>query len=294
MRAVDQIVRGAARLGVPLYSSVRSKHAFTQRQLLVLLVIRQMLARSYRDFVSWLELMTPLLRRLGLRTTPHFTTLHKFSLRLNEHTLDGLVATLASFVASDGVLAVDSTGMQSGSASYYYVRTMSLRPNDAKMVDRRYRHHIKLTLAIDVGSQMVVSLLTSPGPGPDFEHLRPVLERAVDHGTAVSAVLADKGYDSESNRRFVVRELGAEAHIPLRKVGRWASHSVGKHRRRQERVFDASLYRRRSLAETVNASIKRTMRSSASSRGDGSLRTELALRATAHNAKRAAELLDGG
>jgi hypothetical protein len=250
-----------------------------------------MLAKSYRDFAAWLELMTPLLHRLRLRTMPHYTTLHKFSLRLEPHTLDGLLATLASFVAGDGVLAVDSTGVQSGSASYYYVRTLSLRPNDARMVDRRYRHHIKLTLAIDVGSQMVVSLVTSPGPGPDFELFRPTVAKAVDHGYRMSAVLADRGYDSEANRRFVVHELGAEAHIPLRKIYRNASGRGGKFRHRQERVFDHDLYRRRALAETVNSVLKRTMSSTALARGERSQRVELTLRAAAHNARRAAELL---
>lgn len=50
MRTVDQIAKGAGRLGVPLYSSTRSKHAYTQHQLLTLVVLRQMLSKSYRDF----------------------------------------------------------------------------------------------------------------------------------------------------------------------------------------------------------------------------------------------------
>jgi hypothetical protein len=35
-------------------------------------------------FRNLIELMTPLLRRLRLRSTPHFTTLHNFSLRLDK------------------------------------------------------------------------------------------------------------------------------------------------------------------------------------------------------------------
>jgi len=292
MRAVEHIVRGAKRLGVPLYSNACSKHAFTQHQLLVLVVLRQRLAKSYREFVDWLEVMTALRRRLRLRALPHFTTLHKFSLRLDERTLDGLVATLASSTASDGVLAVDSTGMQSGSASFYFVQTLSLRRDDAGTMElRRHKRHIKLTLAVDVDTQMIVSLLTSPGPGPDFEHLRPAVAKAASGGFAVTAVLADRGYDSESNRRFVVQELGAETHIPLRKIYRNASGHGGKFRHRQERVFDHSLYRRRVLAETVNSVIKRTMSSTALARRERSQYAELALRAAAHNARRAAELL---
>jgi IS5 family transposase len=169
---------------------------------------------------------------------------------------------------------------------------MSLRPNDARMESRRYKRHIKLTLAVDVGSQTIVSLITSPGPDADFQHFRPVLEKAVVQGFSVAAVLADRGYDSESNRRFVVHELGAETHIPLRKVDRKACDHHGLYRRRQLAVFDSSLYRRRSLVETVNSVLKRTMSSRALARSERTQRIELALRAIAHNARRAAELLD--
>jgi len=58
-------------------------------------VLRQRLAMSYRGLIDVVSLMTPLLRRLRLATVLHFTTLHKFSLRLEPHVLDGLLATLA-------------------------------------------------------------------------------------------------------------------------------------------------------------------------------------------------------
>ena len=189
-------------------------------------------------------------------------------------------------------IATGTGDMQSGSASFYFVQTLSLRRDDAGTMElRRHKRHIKLTLAVDVDTQMIVSLLTSPGPGPDFEHLRPAVAKAASGGFAVTAVLADRGYDSESNRRFVVQELGAETHIPLRKIYRNASGHGGKFRHRQERVFDHSLYRRRVLAETVNSVIKRTMSSTALARRERSQYAELALRAAAHNARRAAELL---
>jgi len=293
MRTVDQIARGARRLGVPLFSCSSSKHAFTQHQLLVLVTLRQMMTKSYRDFVSWLELMTALRRRLGLRTMPHYTTLHKFSLRLDHHLLDGLVATLASSVVVGRVDAiVDSTGMQSGSASYYYIRTMSLRRESAGTMEHRaIRKHVKLTLVLDSRTMTILGMLTSLGPGPDYDKLVPAMSKAVEHGFELHTVIGDKGYDSEANRRFVRYDLGAEAHIPVRRV---QSHAVAQHgllRRRQLAVFDPALYRRRSLVETVNSMLKRTMSSATLSRRESAQYAELALRAAAHNARRAAELL---
>ena len=171
MRAVDQIAKGAGRLGLPLYSCACSKRTYTQHQLLVLVVLRQLLARSYRDLVDLVELMTPLLRRLRLATVPHFTTLQKFSLRLKTHVLDGLLLTLASSVNCDRIDAIiDSTGMQPGTASYYYVRTMSLRKKEMEL--RAVRQHVKLTLVVDERTMMVMSMLTTVGPGPDVQQMK--------------------------------------------------------------------------------------------------------------------------
>ena len=44
---------------MPLYSSNRSKHSFTQHQLLVLAVLRRMLVKSYRELAKW-EIFTTL------------------------------------------------------------------------------------------------------------------------------------------------------------------------------------------------------------------------------------------
>lgn len=294
MRAVDSIVRGARRLGVPLFSCARSKHVFTQHQLLVLVCLRQMLSRSYRDLVDLLELMTALRRRLRLRGVPHYTTLHKFSLRLAPHMLDGLLATLASSVIDGRVDAViDSTGFQSGSASNYYIRTMALRRGSEGTELRAVRRHVKATIVIDSRSMTVLSMLTTPGPDADFDKLVPAVSKAVEHGAEIASVIGDRGYDSEANRRYVVRELGAEAHIPLRRTDKRAAQPHGRYRRRQLKVFDRSLYRRRALVETVNWMLKR-MSPATLSRSERGQHNELALRAIAHNAERAALLAQGG
>ena len=61
---------------MPLYARSRSKQTYSQHQLLVLVVLRQLLAKSYRDLVDIVSPMTPLLRRLRLkrRTSPRCTS----------------------------------------------------------------------------------------------------------------------------------------------------------------------------------------------------------------------------
>jgi hypothetical protein len=121
------------------------------------------------------------------------------------------MATLASSVVGGRVDAiVDSTGMQSGSASYYYIRTMSLRKESAGTMERRaVRQHVKLTLVVDSRTMTILGMLATLGPGPDYDKLVPALSML--DGFGITTVIGDKGYDSEANRRFV-RSLRAIAH----------------------------------------------------------------------------------
>lgn len=57
------------------YSHPRSRHDFTQPQLLALLVLRQRLRLDYRGLVALLTEWGELRRGLGLRKVPHYSTL---------------------------------------------------------------------------------------------------------------------------------------------------------------------------------------------------------------------------
>jgi len=293
LEAVVRTLQAARRMTWPLRSSRKSNHLFTQHQHLALLVLRQQMDKSYREFSSWLELMGEIRVLLHLDVLPHFTTLQKFALRLDEGLLERLLAELARDAADDRMLvAVDSTGIQPGAATFYYIQTISLRAErEGRMERRQVRRHIKLTILIDVRSLMVLALRCTQGPGPDFRHFVPVLEKARGSGFVPAAILADKGYDSEANRKFARYQLGAETHIPVRKVAHHAADVRGKLRRRQLQVFDASLYRLRCLVEAVHSAIKRTMSGIVRSRRVECQHKELLLRAVAYNARRATALL---
>jgi len=293
LEGVIETLRAAKRMTWPLRSSRKSNHRFTQHQHLALLVLRQSMDKSYREFCSWLELLGPVRVLLCLDDLPHFTTLQKFASRLDDMLLERLLAELARGHPGKRMLvALDSTGIQPGSASYYYIQTISLRTErEGRMELRRMRRHIKLTILIDVRSQLVLALRCTQGPGPDYRHFVPVLEKAKRSGFMPSAILADKGYDSEANRRFARYDLGAETHIPVRKVQSHAVENHGKLRRRQLKVFDAPLYRLRCLVEAVHSAIKRTMSGIVRSRRERCQYRELLLRAVAYNSRRAIALL---
>src|SRR5580658_4117153 len=64
------------------YGATRSRHDFTQRQLMSCLILRAYLKTTYRGVLELLAVSPPLRERLGMsEKLPHFTTLQKFSAR---------------------------------------------------------------------------------------------------------------------------------------------------------------------------------------------------------------------
>jgi len=83
-----------ARRTLPAYSHRFSPHKFTQHQLFALLVLKTHQQQDYRGVIALLEDMPELVRELGLRAIPHYTTLQKASERLlSEAQLQQLLST---------------------------------------------------------------------------------------------------------------------------------------------------------------------------------------------------------
>src|ERR1041385_4577741 len=64
------------------YGATRSRHDFTQRQLMACLILRAYLKTTYRGVLEFLSISPSLREELGLQDKlPHYTTLQKFSAR---------------------------------------------------------------------------------------------------------------------------------------------------------------------------------------------------------------------
>src|SRR5215470_17652419 len=64
------------------YGATRSRHDFTQRQLMTCLILRAYLKTTYRGVLDLVATSPGLRERMGLtEKLPHFTTLQKFSSR---------------------------------------------------------------------------------------------------------------------------------------------------------------------------------------------------------------------
>ena len=82
---VEQVAELAMKLSqrhLADYGATRSRHDFTQRQLMSCLILRAYLKTTYRGLLDLLAASPALRERMGLtEKLPHFTTLQKFSSR---------------------------------------------------------------------------------------------------------------------------------------------------------------------------------------------------------------------
>ena len=80
--------------GIPLYSCKFSKKTYTQNQLLTVFLLKEFLAKDYRDTVELIEIMDSIRQRIELDEIPHFTTIQKFCHRIKSFVFDRLLNCL--------------------------------------------------------------------------------------------------------------------------------------------------------------------------------------------------------
>src|SRR5205814_10132668 len=124
-------------------------HVITVWQHLVLLTIKQYEGKSYRMFVEWLIEAHYLRLFLRLSRVPHFTTLQKFTDRINNALLEKIIS---SFIVISGTkrifVGIDSTGFKVTHASqYYYIERTGFR-----------RKYAKLSIRADVLQQIICTI----------------------------------------------------------------------------------------------------------------------------------------
>jgi hypothetical protein len=183
------------------YAHKYSPKLYTQPQLFVCLVLKTFFKTDYRGLTTSLAEWAELRRTIGLRGVPHFTTLQKASCRLLRlpRARRLLTATIRRHLGrrrSVRRAAFDSTGLDCGPRSAYYVRRRSATSKAWQRLT--YRHYAKLELAVDTANHVVLAAFAGYGPRPDTDRYVPLL-KATRRQVKVKATLADAGYDSEPN-----------------------------------------------------------------------------------------------
>ena len=269
--------------GLPSYGSRFSRKDFTLHQHVIMLVLRSRERKPYRDFVDWLEVSTEITVLLGIEKIPHYTTLQKVSDRLPPGMLEEVMAKVAAQVVGDEIVAgIDGTGFSLDFSSRYYCRRIKRQD--------KHQNYLKTSIVGDMNTQVIVAAKLRLKRRHDIIDLTPLL-RKTRRRTGVSAVVADKGYDSEDKMEFIEEEVGALAVISLKNKEKPLDKTTGKRRRKLKQEFPEEIYHQRSKVETIISVVKRKYGSTLHSRKHRTKKNECLLKLIAYNIHRTHTIL---
>ena len=283
-KSPKKVARAAFKIAkstLPQYAHRYSPQKFTQPQLFVCLVLKIFFKTDYRGIVAILNDSPDLCKCFHLKIIPHFTTLQKASKRLLR--LNVANDLLRSTVSASKIklAAVDSTGLEAGHISRYFVRRKRSKQLET-YEETQYKRFPKLAVICDCKNHLILSAITTRGPSVDVNQFCKTLKPAADQYT-IKHLLADAGYDSEANHRYAREVHQIKTTIPA-KHGR-PTHKLPrqKYRRRMRTHFDKETYGQRWQVETVFSMIKRNFGSALRARTYWSQNREMMMLAITHN-----------
>jgi len=224
-------------------------------------MLKKRFKSTYRDVVDYLSEMQEVCYIIGLEHVPHYTTVQKFFMRINESYIYSLIKIYCC-----KIIAVDSTGFASYSSRYY----------DRIAGKSKKKRFQKMVLAIDTDRQTILNCIPAVGYTYDSKYFIPIMKKL-----KAKYVVADKGFDSANNMLHAIRKRikpvieirkGVKTGIRLRLKG------INKCYRK--------IYHQRSKAEAVMFVIKRKFGDTVYSRNYSLLRKEILLNAVCYNTYR--------
>lgn len=241
-----------ARMHLSAYGSYKSRHDFTQPQLMTCLVLRAYWKTTYRGVIEQLEVSGELRRAMGLKSLPNYSTLNKFAHRVGVlEVLDVMLSTLAKAAheADDSACkesAMDATGLETSSASAHYVSRSG----------RKRKGFVKLSVIVLGGSLIPASAVLGYGPGNDKTHAKELMDKA-SRSVRPDILYADPGYDAEWVHRYCHEDWGV---MPVIKPVKHKEGKPGGEYRSlmTEKTLKKLGYGRRWLVECYNSGLKRT------------------------------------
>ena len=264
------------------YGSIKSRHDFTQRQLMACLIVKTYLKTTYRGVVDLLEGHAGLRKVLAMEDKlPHYTTLQKFGARpkvleIAEAMLAQLGSASLRQKGPESAVAIDATGLETTNASAHFV----------SRAGRERRKFKKLSVSIVCGALLPLALVIDWGPGNDktqaFELVAKTFEAAELSSTLPQRLYADAGYDADWIHG-VCREVW-QVKSWIRPVHHRADGKLGGVYRSQmtETRLKSEGYGKRWHVETFFSGLKRMMGSTLSSRTENTMTNETAFKVLAY------------
>ena len=281
--SIQKVAALAMRLSRPHladYGAARSRHDFTQRQLMSCLVLRAYLQTTYRGVLEVLAVSPALRQELGLEEKlPHFTTLQKFSARSQVveiiQKLIGRIGVMAIEQLPPSAAAMDSTGLATTTASAYFHSRRG----------KRYRSWVKVSTVVLCGSLLPLALVVDRGPSNDRVQVPELLRQAQSAGP-VQRLYADAGYDAEWIHAQCRERWGVESIIKPNgqradgvRNGRWRAGMSAEH-------LQECGYGRRWAVESFFSGLKRTMGAALRARRPDQMLAEAAFKVLAYALRR--------
>jgi hypothetical protein len=264
------------------YGATRSRHDFTQRQLMSCLILRAYLNTTYRGVLDYLAASQSLRACLGLQEKlPHYTTLQKFSARSQVVAIaQKIVATIGQSVLVQNPegqdAAMDSTGLAHTTASEYF----------RHRTGRRIRGWVKVSVMVLCGSLLPLGFVVDAKPTNDCTQAQTLITQVQAQAIPPDRLYADAGYDAEAIHRLCREEWGVVSVI--QPVQRRADGRRGGYWR--DKMSPAYLqqnqYQRRWTVESFFSGLKRTMGSTLRARQTQQKLAEAALRVLAYAIRR--------
>lgn len=261
---------------------------FTVPQLFACLVLKEFLKADYRKLWMLLRECPELPAAIGLKSIPHFTTLQQASKRLLEgrrvqRLLDETITlgkSLGLLPSRSELAAIDGTGLESTTASRYFVRRCQKQGKHRTYTT--YRDFPKIGVVADCKSHLILAIVHDRGPSPDIKHYRRALDQA-QRRLAIKTLLADAGYDSEASHEYARGRHGVRSLIPAR-IGRVTDKRLsGRWRQVMRERIHNTRYNQRAQVETTISMLKRLLGSALRARQHAQQRREASLKAITLN-----------
>ncbi len=240
-----------------------------------LVAYKEKLNLSYRRFVEVCA-ENNMQRMLCIKRIPHYTTIQKFVQRMSKTLFEKLVRACRKILNLKNVTAaIDGTGFSNTNPSHYY----------QKRIDGiEVKNYTKTVFLSDINTKLILAVETQSDHAHETTHFKPMVKQLA---SCLKTVLADKGYDSMSNRKFCWNNK-IDVHIPFRKFSRQQQkyglkEKYSATRRRALKKFDKTLYNQRALAESVNSAIKQTLGGFVRARSATNQQKTVTIKALAYN-----------
>ena len=269
------------------YASTFAPKRYTPPSLLACLCLKEFLRMDYRSCEALLASAQELRVALGLHAVPDHSTWwwfgrYKVKPRLLGRVLTDTVRLFARAISRRSrTVAVDATGFARAQASPYY----QLRAG------KRYRARtwLKWSVAVWTDPLVLSGQVADRGPRGDHVEFRPLVEQTLAR-LRFTRLLADGGYDSEANHRWLREDLGIESIIPpvAGRPGRGLARRP--YRRQLQLAFPRKAYGQRWKVETFISVVKRRFGGAVTARRYWQQVKQTLLRGIIYNLSRAVQL----